>query len=150
MPPIFCKLPCIWKKRKFVENLKFLGALLWKLLIFQFHSAMYILWNLEFMRKRPEAKAKSWWILQKICFITYILYYNLVKKTFLNQCMTPQWPPTYWSPCRTTRTRFRYHHKNEPKPNLWYLWRRSKDLKRRNEPSIRVVLPMISTANQWL
>ena len=106
-------------KRKFVENLKFLGALLWKLLIFQFHSAMYILWNLEFMRKRPEAKAKSWWILQKICFITYILYYNLVKKTFLNQCMTPQWPPTYWSPCRTTRTRFRYHHKNIlPKMNL--------------------------------
>ena len=43
-------------KRKFVENLKFIGALMWKLLIFQFYTAMYILCNLEFMKKGQRLK----------------------------------------------------------------------------------------------
>ena len=47
-------------KRKFVESLKLIGALLWKLLSFQFNTAMYIQCNLEFWKKRPEAVARSW------------------------------------------------------------------------------------------
>ena len=57
-PPIFCRLT--YGKRKFVENLKLIGALLWKLLSFQFYTAMYMPCNLEFMKKRPEAVARSW------------------------------------------------------------------------------------------
>jgi hypothetical protein len=49
-----------YDKRKFVENLKFIGLLLWKLSIFQFYTAMYIPCNLKFMKKRPEAVAMSW------------------------------------------------------------------------------------------
>ena len=48
-----------YDKRKFVENLKLIGALLWKSLSFQFYTAMYISCNLEFIKKRPEAVAKS-------------------------------------------------------------------------------------------
>jgi hypothetical protein len=29
---------------------------------------------LEFMKKRPKAAGRSWWILQKICFITFKSY----------------------------------------------------------------------------
>ena len=47
-------------KKKFVENLKLTCALLWKLLIFQFFTAIYIPCNLEFMKKRSEAVARSW------------------------------------------------------------------------------------------
>ena len=32
---------------------------------------MYIPCNLKFMKKRPEAVARSWWISQKIYFITF-------------------------------------------------------------------------------
>ena len=82
-PPYFAGF-LAYGKRKFVENLKFIGALLWKLLIFQFYTAMYIPCNLEFMKKRPEAVARLWWILQKICFITFKSYipkqFFLVKK----------------------------------------------------------------------
>ena len=81
-------------KGKFVENLKFIGTLLWKLIIFQFCTAMYIPCNLEFMKKRPEAAARSGWILQKNCFITFKSYISqqhfLVKNFFLNQSMTSQ------------------------------------------------------------
>ena len=58
---------------------------------------MYIPCNLKFMKKRPEAVARSWWISQKIYFITFKSYisqqYFLVKTFFLNQSMTSQWPP---------------------------------------------------------
>ena len=72
-PPYFAGF-LRYDKRKFVENLKLIGALLWKLLIFQFYTAMYIQCNCEFMKKRPEAEARSWWILQKTCFITFKSY----------------------------------------------------------------------------
>ena len=61
-PPYFAGF-LRYDKRKFVENLKLIGALLWILLIFQFYTAMYIPYipcNLEFMKKRPEAVARSW------------------------------------------------------------------------------------------
>ena len=61
-------------KRKIVESLKLRGALLWKLLSFQFKTAMYIRCNLVFRKKTPEAVARSWWVLQKICFITFKSY----------------------------------------------------------------------------
>ena len=92
-PPYFAGF-LAYGKRKFVENLKFIGALLWKLIIFQFYTAMYIPCNLKFMKKRPEAVARSWWISQKIYFITFKSYisqqYFLVKTFFLNQSMTSQ------------------------------------------------------------
>jgi hypothetical protein len=96
-PPYFACFHT-YGKRKFVENLKLIGALLWKLLSFQFYTAMYIPCNLEFMKKRPEAVARSWWVLQKICFITFKSYISkqffLIKIFFfLNQSMTSQWPP---------------------------------------------------------
>ena len=95
-PPYFAGF-LTYNKRKFVENLKFIGLLLWKLSIFQFYTAMYIPCNLKFMKKRPEAVARSWWISQKIYFITFKSYisqqYFLVKTFFLNQSMTSQWPP---------------------------------------------------------
>ena len=70
-------------KRKFVENLKLIGAVLWKLLSFQFYTAMYIPCNLEFMKKRPEAVARSWQILQKICSITFKSYIS--KQIFFDK-----------------------------------------------------------------
>ena len=57
-PPYFAGF-LRYDKRKFVENLKLIGALLWKFLSFQFYTAMYIQCNLEFMKKRPEAVARS-------------------------------------------------------------------------------------------
>ena len=48
-------------------------------------------------KKRPEAVARSWWVLQKIFFINYKSYISkeffLVKFFFLNQSMTSQRPP---------------------------------------------------------
>ena len=64
----------IYVKWNFVANLKQIGALFWKLLSFQFYTAIYIPCNLEFMKKRPEAVARSWWILQQICFISFKSY----------------------------------------------------------------------------
>jgi hypothetical protein len=58
-PPYFAGF-LAYGKRKFVENLKLRGALLWKLLSFQFYIAMHIPCNLELMKKRPEAGARSW------------------------------------------------------------------------------------------
>ena len=49
-----------YDKRKFVINLKIIDLLLWKLSIFQFYTAMYIPCNLKFMKKRPEAVARSY------------------------------------------------------------------------------------------
>ena len=49
-----------YSKGKFVENLKLRGAFWGKLLSFQFYTAMYIPCNLEFIKKRPEAVARSW------------------------------------------------------------------------------------------
>ena len=49
-PPYFAGF-LTFGKRKFVENLKFIGA---------FYTAIYIPCNLEFMKKRPEAAARSW------------------------------------------------------------------------------------------
>ena len=85
-----------------------LCALLWKLLIFQFYTAMYIPCNLEFMKKRPEAVARLCWILQKICFITFKSYipkhFFLVKRILSESIhdltLTSQnRSDTYWSPC---------------------------------------------------
>ena len=49
------------------------------------------------MKKRPEAVSRLWWILQKICFITFKSYipkqFFLLKNFFLNQSMTSQGPP---------------------------------------------------------
>ena len=60
-PPYFAGfLTC--GKRMSVENLKLIAALLWRLLSFQFYTAMYIPCNLEFMKKRPEDVARLWWI----------------------------------------------------------------------------------------
>ena len=71
----------IYVKWNFVANLKQIGALFWKLLSFQFYTAIYIPCNLEFMKKRPEAVARSWWILQQICFISFKSYIS--KQFFL-------------------------------------------------------------------
>ena len=57
-PPYFAGF-LAYGKRKLVEDLKFIGALSWKLLIFQFYTAMYIPCNLEIMKKRPEDVARS-------------------------------------------------------------------------------------------
>jgi hypothetical protein len=88
-PPYFAGF-LAYGKRKFVENFKFIGALLWKLIIFQFYTAMYIPCNLEFMKKRPEVMVD----LTKNLFIPFKSYicqqYLLVKKAFLNQSMTSQ------------------------------------------------------------
>ena len=54
-------------KRKLVENLQLIGALLWKL-------------QFKINKKRSEAVARSCWILQKICFITFKSY---ISKQFL-------------------------------------------------------------------
>jgi hypothetical protein len=58
-PPYFAGF-LTYDKRKFVENLKLIGALLWNLSIFQFYTAMYIPCNLKFIKKRPEAVTRSW------------------------------------------------------------------------------------------
>ena len=58
-PPYFAGF-LTYGNRKFVENLKLIGALLWKSLSFQFYTAMYIPCNLEFLKKRPEAVARPW------------------------------------------------------------------------------------------
>ena len=57
-------------------------CIIWKLLSFQFYTAMYIPCNLKFMKKRPEAVARSRWILQKICFITFKSY---IPKQFFSK-----------------------------------------------------------------
>ena len=76
----------IYVKWNFVATLKQIGALFWKLLSFQFYTAIYIPCNLEFMKKRPEAVARSWWILQQICFISFKSYISkhffLIKNFF--------------------------------------------------------------------
>ena len=69
-PPYFAGF-LAYGKRKFVENLKFIGALLWKLLIFQFYTAMYIPCNLEFMKKKARGCSKV------MVDFTKNLFYNL-------------------------------------------------------------------------
>ena len=53
---------------------------------------MYIPCNLKFMKKRPEAVARSWLISQKIYFITFK---NYISNQFflLKKSMTSVWPP---------------------------------------------------------
>ena len=47
-PPYFAGF-LIYGNRKFVENLKSIGAIMRKLLLFQFNTAMYIACNLKFL-----------------------------------------------------------------------------------------------------
>jgi hypothetical protein len=67
-------------KRKFVESLKFIGAQLWKLLIFQLYCCVY---TVQFGIHEKKARGCSKVIvdfIKKICFLTFKSY--ILKQFF--------------------------------------------------------------------
>ena len=87
----------IYDKTKFVENLKSIGALMRKLLRFQFYTAMYVACDLEFIFYIMMDFKKS-------CFINFFFKKKKNISELMDNLLRASWngSDTYLSPCSYT------------------------------------------------